>query len=164
MSQDTNVENLIINKLTRAQYESITTPDPTQLYFITDEAISSADVIAALGYTPYNATNPAGYISSAAIASLTDVTLTGLADGQVLKYNSTTQKWENSTASGGGGTWGSITGTLSNQTDLQTALNGKQTTSNLVTSISSSSTDTQYPSAKCVYDIVGDIETLLQGV
>lgn len=28
-------------------------------------------------------------------------------------------------ASSGGGTWGSITGTLSNQTDLQTALNGK---------------------------------------
>lgn len=28
--------------------------------------------------------------------------------------------------SGGGGTWGSITGTLSAQTDLQTALNGKQ--------------------------------------
>jgi hypothetical protein len=27
---------------------------------------------------------------------------------------------------GGGGTWGSITGTLSNQTDLNTALNGKQ--------------------------------------
>ena len=36
--------------------------------------------------------------------------------------------------------------------------------SNKVTSISSSSTDTQYPSAKCVYDIVGDIESLLQGV
>ena len=32
------------------------------------------------------------------------------------------------TASGGGGTWGSITGTLSNQTDLQTALNAKQNT------------------------------------
>lgn len=29
-------------------------------------------------------------------------------------------------SSGGGGTWGTITGTLSNQTDLQTALNGKQ--------------------------------------
>ena len=39
-----------------------------------------------------------------------------------------------------------------------------QSVSNLVTSISSSSTDTQYPSAKCVYDIVGDIETLLQSV
>lgn len=31
---------------------------------------------------------------------------------------------------------------------------GLQTTSNLVTSISSSSTDTQYPSAKCVYDAI----------
>lgn len=29
---------------------------------------------------------------------------------------------------GGGGTWGSITGTLSDQTDLQSALNGKQST------------------------------------
>ena len=41
---------------------------------------------------------------------------------------------------------------------------GMQVTSNLVTSISSQSTDAQYPSAKCVYDIVGNIETLLQGV
>ena len=126
MAQDTNVENLIINKLTRAQYESIANPDPTQFYFITDEVISSADVISALGYTPYNATNPNGYISSAAIASLTDVALTGLADGQVLKYNSTTQKWENSAV--GGGTWGSITGVLSDQTDLQNALDAKQNT------------------------------------
>lgn len=36
--------------------------------------------------------------------------------------------------------------------------------SNKVTSISSSSTDDEYPSAKCVYYIVGDIETLLQGI
>lgn len=35
---------------------------------------------------------------------------------------------------------------------------------NKVTSISSSSTDTQYPSAKCVYDIIGDIETLLAAI
>lgn len=34
---------------------------------------------------------------------------------------------------GGGATWGSITGTLSNQTDLQTALNSKQSTTNIVT-------------------------------
>ena len=39
-----------------------------------------------------------------------------------------------------------------------------QTTSNLVTSVSSSSTDAQYPSAKCVYDLVGDIETLLASI
>ena len=47
---------------------------------------------------------------------------------------------------------------------IEDAIPTMQTTSNLVTSISSSSTDMQYPSAKCVYDIVGNIETLLQGV
>ena len=36
-----------------------------------------------------------------------------------------------------------------------------QTVSNLVTSLSSLSTDSQYPSAKCVYDIIGDVEALL---
>ena len=36
--------------------------------------------------------------------------------------------------------------------------------SNKVTSISSQSTDTQYPSAKCVWDLVGDIETLLASI
>lgn len=35
---------------------------------------------------------------------------------------------------------------------------------NLVTSISSQSTDSQYPSAKCVYDLIGDVETLLSQV
>lgn len=41
------------------------------------------------------------------------------------------------------------------------AVAGLQTTSNLVTAISSSSTDTQYPSAKCMYDLVGDVESAL---
>lgn len=35
---------------------------------------------------------------------------------------------------------------------------------NKVTTLSSASTDTQYPSAKCVYDLVGDIETLLAAI
>lgn len=39
----------------------------------------------------------------------------------------------NSTGSSGGGTWGSITGTLSDQTDLQTALTAKQNTISLTT-------------------------------
>lgn len=43
-------------------------------------------------------------------------------------------------------------------------LSGKQDTSNLVTSLSNVSTDTQYPSAKCVYDIIGDVETLLASI
>ena len=37
-----------------------------------------------------------------------------------------------------------------------------ENSANKVTSISSSSTDTQYPSAKCVFDIVGNIESALQ--
>lgn len=39
-----------------------------------------------------------------------------------------------------------------------------QKTTNLVTSISSASTDDQYPSAKCMYDAIGDIETLLAAI
>lgn len=38
---------------------------------------------------------------------------------------------------------------------------GVEVTSNKVTSLSNASTDTQYPSAKCVYDIVGNIQTVL---
>ena len=46
--------------------------------------------------------------------------------------------------------------------NTNTLLNAKENTSNKVTSLSSSSTDSQYPSAKCVYDIIGDIESALQ--
>lgn len=47
---------------------------------------------------------------------------------------------------------------------LENVITGKnlETANNKVTSISSSSTDTQYPSAKCVYDLVGDIESILE--
>ena len=37
-------------------------------------------------------------------------------------------------------------------------------TSNKVTSLSNASTDSQYPSAKCVYDLVGNINSLLGGI
>jgi hypothetical protein len=53
MSQDTNVENLIINKLTKAQYEGIASPSPTELYMVTDESgVTAEDVNTALGYEP----------------------------------------------------------------------------------------------------------------
>ena len=38
----------------------------------------------------------------------------------------------------------------------------KENISNKVISISSSSTDDEYPSAKCVYNLVGDVESILQ--
>lgn len=44
------------------------------------------------------------------------------------------------------------------------AIANMQTTTNLVTSVSSASTDSQYPSAKLLYDTVGNIETLLHNI
>ena len=41
---------------------------------------------------------------------------------------------------------------------------GAEASTNKVTSLSSLSTDTQYPSAKCVYDLIGDVETLLSAI
>lgn len=50
-------------------------------------------------------------------------------------------------------------------TALQPAdIDNMQTTANLVTSVSSSSTDSQYPSALCLYNLVGDIETLINAL
>ena len=55
--------------------------------------------------------------------------------------------------------------TLTSEQQAQARTNiGAESSSNKVTSLSSSSTDTEYPSAKCVYDLVGDIETLLGGI
>jgi hypothetical protein len=52
-------------------------------------------------------------------------------NNQVLSYDSSSGKWVARTVSGGGGAdWGSIGGTLSDQTDLQNALNAKYDASN----------------------------------
>lgn len=54
--------------------------------------------------------------------------------------------------------WGNIQGSMSNQTDLTNALNSKESTSNKTLNITNSSTNTQYPSAKAVYDLVSDVK------
>ena len=59
----------------------------------------------------------------------------------IYKRNKTSSTW---------GAWENISPSL------------KENLTNKVTSISSSSTDTQYPSAKCVYDIVGNIVSLME--
>ena len=48
--------------------------------------------------------------------------------------------------------------------ETRAALGGKVDTSAITTTITSSSTDAQVPSAKAVYDIVGNIETLLSKI
>lgn len=50
------------------------------------------------------------------------------------------------------------------KSETNTLLGDKVDTSAITTSITSSSTDAQVPSAKAVYDIVGDIETLLSQI
>lgn len=55
----------------------------------------------------------------------------------------------------------SVVNGVANLGTVITDVSGKENASNKVTSLSSSSTDTQYPSAKCVYNMVGNIETLL---
>lgn len=49
-------------------------------------------------------------------------------------------------------------------TNLTTLLAAKEDAANKVTSLSAQSTDEQYPSAKCVYDLIGDVETLINAL
>ena len=164
--------------------------------FVTNQGyitgITSNDVTTALGYIPYNSTNPNGYITASALngyATETWVTnqgyITGITSSDVttalgyIPYNSTNPNGYTSNT----GTVTSVNNispvsgnvTLNIPTDTSDLTNGAgyitsaslanyQTTSNLVTSISSSSTNAQYPSAKCVYDIVGNIESILQNI
>lgn len=60
------------------------------------------------------------------LTSLLDVSISSPTNGQVLSYDSTLKRWKNAAASVGSVAWGAISGTLSDQTDLQTALNAKQ--------------------------------------
>lgn len=67
------------------------------------------------------------------LAGLTgDVSISNPADGEHLVYDSVTGKWKN-TASTASISWGGITGTLSNQTDLKNALDEKADISSLKT-------------------------------
>jgi len=62
-----------------------------------------------------------------------DTNIEAPTDGQTLTFNANTNQWENTDGSpGGGGTWGSITGTLSDQTDLQSALDDKANDADVV--------------------------------
>ena len=58
------------------------------------------------------------------LQELHNVKITSASNGQVLKYDSAQSLWVNGTDSSGVA-WGGITGTLSSQTDLQTALDAK---------------------------------------
>ena len=71
------------------------------------------------------------------LGELHDVLLTSPTEGQVLKYDATSGLWKNGTDVGGVA-WGGITGDLSNQGDLVTALSLKYDASNPLGFITSS--------------------------
>ena len=82
--------------------------------------------------TLLNRANHTGSQSSSTISDFAEATddrvaaLLVAGTNVALSYNDVANTLTiNSTASGGGGTWGSITGTLSSQTDLNTALNNR---------------------------------------
>ena len=105
LSNQTDLQNALNNK-----YDA-TNPDG----YIS--GITSSDVISALGYTPYDSSNPAGYTSN--VGTVTSVNnIQPDTNGNVTITIPDTA------------TWGNITGTLSNQTDLQNALNAKYDASN----------------------------------
>lgn len=66
----------------------------------------------------------AGKAASSHTHTLDALLQSGASTGQVPKWNGT--NWVPANESGGGSTWGFIAGTLSNQTDLQAALDTKQ--------------------------------------
>jgi len=86
----------------------------------------------------YSISNPNGFTSNyfdstAAIQAVSNSYASSVSNnpssGNYLKYNGMTLEWD--TPGGGGGVaWGAITGTLSDQTDLQGQLDGKYSTSN----------------------------------
>jgi hypothetical protein len=90
-------------------------------------------VTSALGFTPYDATNPSGFITSSALTPYLTAA-TAATTYQPILVSSTNIKTINGASVLGSGdltvsgavAWGGITGTLSSQTDLQTALNSKQ--------------------------------------
>lgn len=158
--------------------------------FIT--GINSNDVITALGYTPYNSSNPAGYTSNVGtVTSVNNVSpisgnvtlsiptdtsdltngagyITGINSSDVVSalgytpYNSNNPNgYITSSALTGYATetWVGQQGYLTSS-----AIANMQTTNNLVTSVSSSSTNSQYPSAKLFYDTIGDIESTINTI
>lgn len=111
----------------------------SSIFLCTYGSTAVADIITALsaGKLPVcEHTDGRVYIFAEAGASA--ITFTAVSDQTIYQLQLTYQ-----------GTWSTLTPVT------------LETTSNKVTSVSSTSTDAQYPTAKCLYDLVGDIESLL---
>lgn len=94
---------------------------------LADTAVQPGDLATVATTGSYSDLSGTPTIPSA-LNDLSDVTITTPASGEFLMYDGS--KWANASSSASVA-WGGITGTLSNQTDLQTALDAKQNVSDL---------------------------------
>ena len=119
MSKDTEVQQLIINKLTKEQYNSIEEKSLTEIYDITDDAHFTESEISSLLETKQNKLIAGNNISfSGDTISATDTKYTA-GNGINISEDNVISSTQNSAE------WGNITGTLTEQTDLQEALDTK---------------------------------------
>ena len=125
---DTFTANATANKAINITVPTDTSDLTNGAGYIT--GITSSDVTTALGYTPYNSSNPSGYQTASDVATAiagkqdnltsanagTGISITGSGSSVIITNTQTSAEW------------GNITGTLSDQTDLQNALDAKQAT------------------------------------
>lgn len=96
--------------------------------------------------------------------TVTDVYGDPINNKSITLYKNGTSVSTQTTNSSGVATWSITCSTAGLQifsikdTSIEVFVDNKEDTSNKVTSLSSSSTDTQYPSAKCVYDTVDIVD------
>lgn len=116
----------MIQELTQAQYDALPSADkqnPDKVYYIKDAGsgggggggggstvtitptLSTGTKIADFEIDGVSDELYAPQGGASAISDLADVDLDNLSDGQILKWNDTTEKWENADESGGGGSY-----------------------------------------------------------
>lgn len=186
MTTTTNVEKVKLNIMTSAQY-SAATKDQTALYAVTDADVGgnfkgtydSSATYNEGDYVHYTVDPYYGYYLCISSSPITGKEPEGAYDQNYHVWQRF-DKVQARTVSNNADYYLGLFKTPSNgfpSTDfLSVSANapkvnastgdivGYQKTSNLVTSVSSASTDTQYPSAKLFYDTCGDIETLINAL
>jgi hypothetical protein len=119
------------------------------------QAVGSVDAIARIDHVhPTDTSRQATLVSGTNIKTINGSSILGSGDLTV--------------SGGGGGTWGSITGTLSDQTDLNTSLNGKMPLSGgTFTGAAIAQANTNYSTAQIhnirIYSTSDTVPTLANG-
>lgn len=176
--QDLNATKTV--ELTQAEYDALpaTAKTSNSLFIITDaqgadlsnyytksETSGATDISTALESKADTATTYTKTEVDNAITAATSTKQDTLVSGTNIKTinNQSILGDGNITIEGGGGS----TYTAGDGIDITNdviSVTGKVDTSAITTSVTSSSTDAQVPSAKAVYDMVGNINTILESI